>query len=203
MLRLLILAKVLIISQACKGQTQNDFSNCLLQIIQIEAFQELFFSIEDQYTKDSILCIEGTYLDFKGVQDSLYTDRNFFERNFNNPVIKNEFFRKKSNRTKVYVESSAFIESFEVPYWMQIDSLNIVNNEFLIYLKTTSSTELDKYRYISGRFAFREINEKWILIGKEIQNDNYLNPYVFLHPDSVRVHNQRMIDEAKNNMKKH
>ena len=203
MLRLLILANVLIISQACKGQSQIDFSNCLLQIIQIEALQEVFFSIEDQYTKDSILCIEGKYFDFKGVQDSLFTDRNFFETNFNNPVIKNEFFRKKSNRTKVYVESSAFIESYEVSYWMQIDSLKIVNNEFLIYLKTTSSTELENYRYISARFVFREINGKWILIDKEIQNDNYLNPFVFLHLDSVRVHNQRMIDEAKRNIKKY
>ena len=95
------------------GQTQADFSNMLNDIISADKTKKILFSAEEN--NEHFLCIMASEIYLRDT--SVITDRDFFN---------------EQNQHHIYVESLVFIESYLVPYFMMIDSVEQKNNYFAI-----------------------------------------------------------------------
>ncbi len=201
MLRFIFIVLVLCDYNNIFSQSQHDFNNCLLQLIKFEKYEEIFFSFKDEDLDKDILCVQARSLKCENIAGDFYTDRLFFEENFNNLNEKLEDGDRNKNK-RIFVESSAFIHSYEVPFWMVIDSIKMEKEYFTIFIQTTSFSKLNEYEYVSGVFYFENVEEDWILVKDEMIFDTYKNPYSWVNLDSIRVNNLRMIQEAKMKMGK-
>ncbi|MFK8008268.1 MAG: hypothetical protein AB8H03_18065 [Saprospiraceae bacterium] len=164
------------------SQSKEDLKECIVKIFELEEINSLLFSLEKS-NGDSILCIEGRPYKITGDTINLKTED--FE---------------VYNKHSIYVESSAFIEAFDIQYWLSIDSINIKKNLITFEFKTTKNHfKNNDYTYFVGKVSFIKRNQIWQIKEKNIQLDKYIPPYIINsdYVDEVRERNKKYIEEVK------
>ncbi len=168
------------------AQSNKDFQDCIYKITQLEDINETLFSFVDTFANNTVLCIESRLFFLE--KDTFYVDRQYFEQ-------------KKEN---IYVESRAFIEMYDIDYWLRIDSVSIGEKTLSIYFKTTSFYENKKYKYITGKIDFQLTKcNNWKIINREFRFNRFVSTYndEIHNRDSIMMMNRKMIEHARQRIK--
>lgn len=163
-------------------QSKADFKDCLIKIFELEEINPLLFSLKKS-NGDSILCIGG---------------RSYFINNEIQYLQTEDFDCFK--RYKIYVKSQAFIEGYEIGYWLSIDSVQFEKDSIDIEFKTTKShIKVDDFTYFVGRVSFVKKGDIWQIDKKEIQLNKFIPFYIIDsdYVDEVRERNKKYIKEVR------
>lgn len=156
---LFLMSLIYVSSILATAQNHIDLEKCIVQTSQIEEIEEILYSFSNggeakliimKHKLANALAENNTKVDIDSMSFSDY-------------------------RNKIYIESDAFIFSYEIDYWLCFERIVLLEEYAKLEFKTSSWNKIEDYDYIDCTVELHKINGNWMVSKKTIQeSDNHL-----------------------------